>query len=336
MVTDSVGCTATATNAIGTGTAPSINVNTTPTFCSAVCNGTAVASVTGGGTSPFSYSWSNGKTTAAVTGLCAGGYAVTVTDVNGCFVNGFANVAASAGTMTVTTTSTAASCNGVCDGVATAMTNGGTAPYAYAWSPSGGSLAIADSLCGGVYTVVATDANGCTQATVVSVTKPATLATNVTVTNSTSCVEGNGTATANTVGGTAPYMFTWTPTGQLTQTAVTLPNGTYSVVVTDASGCTATSSGAVTCTSGINDMTLENSISVYPNPAIGNVTVEVSSGSIQMIEIDNVLGQTVNSVTNLTNQVSNKIDVSGQADGIYMIRVTTEAGTITKKLTIQK
>ncbi|HRH39101.1 MAG TPA: gliding motility-associated C-terminal domain-containing protein, partial [Flavobacteriales bacterium] len=37
-----------------------------------------------GGTSPYSYAWNTGSTTASITGLGAGQYVLTVTDANGC------------------------------------------------------------------------------------------------------------------------------------------------------------------------------------------------------------------------------------------------------------
>ncbi len=51
--------------------------------CSSLCNGSAVADVTGG-TAPYVYSWSNGGTTASLSNLCEGTYTVSVTDANGC------------------------------------------------------------------------------------------------------------------------------------------------------------------------------------------------------------------------------------------------------------
>ena len=83
-VTDANGCTDTAsvtvtepTGLVASGTVDS-NVS-----CNGSTNGGATASATGG-TAPYSYNWSNGATTASITGVPAGTYTVTVTDSNGC------------------------------------------------------------------------------------------------------------------------------------------------------------------------------------------------------------------------------------------------------------
>jgi hypothetical protein len=181
-----------------------------------------------------------------------------------------------------------------------------------------------------------TDVNGCMTSTSVNVAQPAALVTNVTVTNSTACEEGDGTATANVAGGTAPYSFTWTPTGQITQTAVVLPNGTYSVVVTDANGCTASGSGSVTCTSGVQEIAATSIFSVSPNPTAGHLVVTaVNSVSIDAITINNVLGQSVYSTTNDKHQSAIGIDITAQPDGIYLMSVRSNGNIYTQKIVKQ-
>ncbi|MGB4849703.1 MAG: SprB repeat-containing protein, partial [Saprospiraceae bacterium] len=60
------------------------SIATTPATCPLQNNGTATVTVVSGGISPYTYLWSNGQTTATATGLIAGSYTVTVTDLNGC------------------------------------------------------------------------------------------------------------------------------------------------------------------------------------------------------------------------------------------------------------
>jgi len=64
---------------------------TNPTCSTPPCNGTATVDVVGG-TSPYTYNWSNGGTTASLTALCPGTYNVTVTDANGCQSQAFTPV----------------------------------------------------------------------------------------------------------------------------------------------------------------------------------------------------------------------------------------------------
>jgi|GEM_PF-816503 len=77
-----------------------------------------------------------------------------------CIQNARASAPAQGGTpITVTVLSTTnASCLGINNGSATVSSSGGTAPYTYSWSPSGGIDSVATNLAPGVYTVYVTDA----------------------------------------------------------------------------------------------------------------------------------------------------------------------------------
>lgn len=331
-VTDSVGCKGYISDNISSGSAPSISMNSTNVYCNNACNGTAIATVTGG-TAPYMYAWTNGATTASVSNLCAGTYGLSVTDANGCVSTTQVTIYATSSGISVSVSSVSPLCNGAANGTASASVSGGVAPYMYQWLPSGGSSAAASALAAGTYTVIVTDANGCSQSKVTTLTQPASLVTNVTVTNSISCVEGDGTATANVAGGTAPYSFVWTPTGQITQTAVVLANGTYSVVVTDANGCTATGSNVISCTSGIDELAAANVFTVSPNPTMGNLVVTAATGvSMDEISIDNVLGQTVFTTLNSKHQSAIRIDITAQPAGIYFMSVKADGNVYTQKL----
>ncbi|KAA5821372.1 hypothetical protein FPF71_15955, partial [Algibacter amylolyticus] len=124
--------------------------------CNAVPNGSATVTATGG-TTPHTYTWSNGATTATITGVTAGTYNVTVTDANGCtsdtsvtIVEPTVLVASSA--VTSSYNGSQISCNGAADGEATAAATGGTAPYTYAWS-NGATTATITGVIAGTYNV---------------------------------------------------------------------------------------------------------------------------------------------------------------------------------------
>lgn len=128
----------------------------TPALCYGASNGTATASVVGPH-SPYSLTWSNGATTSTVSGLAAGTYQITVTDVNGCTKQRSVAVSQNPA-LTVQTTLTDERCKGEKNGKVVLQTAGGTSPYQYTW----GSGVNPDSLIAGTYTVTVTDANQCT------------------------------------------------------------------------------------------------------------------------------------------------------------------------------
>jgi len=131
-VTDANGCTATATTTINDGA--NINLTLTPVHpnCLGGNDGNINSNVSGG-EAPYTYNWSNGATTDAISNLTAGDYALTITDANGCTVIGLATVNDGA-TINLTLTPTAPLCAGVNDGSISSSVSGGTAPYTYNWS----------------------------------------------------------------------------------------------------------------------------------------------------------------------------------------------------------
>ncbi|RFN58148.1 HYR domain-containing protein [Marixanthomonas ophiurae] len=247
-ITDANGCTDTASATITQPTdlvvSASVNSNVS---CNGGSDGSATAAVSGGAM-PYSYSWSpSGGNNATATGLSAGTYTVTVTDANGCMDT--ANVTITEPTALVASASVDnnVSCNGGSDGSATAAVSGGAMPYSYSWSPSGGNNATATGLSAGTYTVTVTDANGCMDSANVTITEPTALNATITAQTNASCPgSSDGEATVSVNGGTAGYTYSWAPSGGSNATATGLSAGNYTVTVTDANGCTTTTSVIIT------------------------------------------------------------------------------------------
>ncbi|MGB3076111.1 MAG: right-handed parallel beta-helix repeat-containing protein [Chitinophagales bacterium] len=126
--------------------------------CRGQSNGSANVSVSGG-TSPYSYLWSNGRTVANIINLAAGNYTVTVTDANGCTAQTVVTITQPAASLTVSISGTFAG------GSLTANPAGGTPGYSYLWNTSATTQCV--GTCNGVplvhqtYLVTVTDANGC-------------------------------------------------------------------------------------------------------------------------------------------------------------------------------
>jgi len=245
-ITDNLGCTGIETQAI---TEPALLVASITLGNNVSCNGandgSATASATGG-TTAYSFAWSNGATTAAVTSLAAGTYTVTVTDANLCTDTETITITEPTPVIAATALNNNVSCFGGNDGSATASASGGSAPYTFAWS-NGGNTATVSNLIAGTFTVTATDANGCDDTETITITEPATAVTAaIALGNNVSCAGGtDGAATASASGGTAPYTFAWS-NGATTANATGLAAGTYTVTATDANGCDDTETITIT------------------------------------------------------------------------------------------
>ncbi|MBL4658294.1 MAG: PKD domain-containing protein, partial [Flavobacteriales bacterium] len=224
---------------------------------------------TTGGTAPFTYLWDDPstQTNSVATGLTAGVYTVTVTDASGCVEVATVVVSVIGCNLTSSTTSTDETSAGANDGTASVAVSGGTLPYTYAWS-NGATTSSQTGMAPGSYTVVITDAAGCLVlgSVVIQAAGGCTLTVNAASTNETLAGMNDGTATAAGSNGTQPYTYTWS-TGQNTSAITNLPPGTYTVMVSDANMCTATTT--VTILSGGVNCQLQVSVSATNESSIG-------------------------------------------------------------------
>ncbi len=236
-ITDQRGCTS-LTSAIVTQ--PSAALSSSATASSVACfggnNGSILLTVSGG-TTPYNYNWSNGASTQNLSGLTAGTYTVTVTDVNNCVSTVTAiQVTQPSAALNATTSSTAALCFGSSTGTISVSPSGGTTPYTYNWN-TGATTQNLSNLTSGTYTVTITDARNCQSIKNITVTQPAAAVTVSTTKTEVRCFgNSTGIATASGAGGTAPYTYLWN-TGATTASINTIPAGVYTVTVTDVNGC---------------------------------------------------------------------------------------------------
>ncbi len=235
-VKDGENCTATAAVTITQPNPLVANANATGETALGANDGMATAAPTGG-TPGYSFIWSNGGTTATITGLTPGTYTATVTDANACTVVKSVTVNAFGCTLSGDISAMDASCNGANDGTATVNLSGQTDPVSYVWS-NGNTTQMVSGLAPGAYTVSVVDANNCPIVLNTSVLQPAALSASASATSETSAGGNNGTATASPTGGTAPYSYEWSNAG-LTAAITGLAPGTYTVSVTDANNCMA-------------------------------------------------------------------------------------------------
>jgi hypothetical protein len=267
-VTEAGGCSAVRTFTI---TEPqTVSVSATPV--NATCGGTGSANAfASGGNGGFSYTWSNGANGANITGLTPGTYTVTATDSKGCISS--KSVIVLGGNSSVNASATVAQQPLCASNSSTTITAAGGVTYIWSTGANTNAITVAPAFTNS-YTVTVTDNQGCTAIANATVQVPAALLVSATVVSNATCSTG-GSATAS-VTGSGTFNYAW-DNGQNTATATNLSSGPHSVVVTNASGCTATAS--ITITQPASTLATTAAVNAQPNcTALGSASVNASGG----------------------------------------------------------
>jgi hypothetical protein len=236
VATDANGCSASAVRTI---TQPSA-IALTASSANALCNGTngSLSFNASGGTGAMVYTV-NGITATSPASRPAGTYTIVATDANGCTISAVRTI-----TQPSVIALTAASSNALCNGINGSLTfsaTGGTGTLAF--TVNGISAASPASRPAGTYTIVATDANGCSASSVLIITQPAAIILTALSTNAT-CNGTNGNLNFTATGGTGAITFSVNGTPAVSPASH--PAGTYTIVATDAIGCSASAVRTIT------------------------------------------------------------------------------------------
>lgn len=277
-VTDSKGCTKTASALVNSAGPPTVAISgSTNVSCNGGKDGTATASGSGG-SAPYTYTWNSvpGQTGATATGLGAGTYDVTLTDAGGC-TSTTTTIITEPSPLVLNTSSTNQVC-GSSNGSATVTATGATPGYTYSWSPSGGSSATASNLATGTYNVTVTDSKGCTKTASATVTSTGSATIIISGTTNALCSgSSDGTATSSATSGTSPFTYSWnTSPVQTTATATNLSAGTYKVTLTDANGCSSSVNATITQPTPV--IVNSTNVSICPNTS-ATLTATGSGGT---------------------------------------------------------
>ena len=172
------------------------------------------------------------------------------------------------------------SCHGASTGSITAVPSGGTLPYTYSWSPSGGNAATASGLSAGTYTVTVTDSNNCSKNFSYTLTEPPDIVSSIQSQTNVLCNGAStGSASITVSGGVPGYTYVWNPGGQTNDTAINLAAGTYNAIVTDLNGCRDTVPVTITQPTLIQPV-IDSAVDVTCNGnANGSIYVSVSGGT---------------------------------------------------------
>ncbi|MBK7818532.1 MAG: T9SS type A sorting domain-containing protein [Sphingobacteriaceae bacterium] len=299
----------------------------TDVSCFSYSNGIA-AVVVSGGTPGYSYSWSPSSSTSSVANnLPQGTQSYTVTDANGCTINGTIGISQPATSVTAIGSSTSA-CASQSTGAVSATVSGGYWPYTYSWTPSVSTWSMAFNLFPGTYTFQATDAAGCTSAPL-----PVTIATDptptVSATSNSNIICAGSTVTLTALASTG-VTYTWSNGGN-NAIEVTSPvsNTQYTITVSYTNGCTAEAFVTVTVSTcaGLNALTDNAGIQTFPNPNSGQLFVTYN-GFTQgaSIEVYNTVGQLM--LKKNIESSTTEMNLNNYSNGIYIVKVLSAKGKI--------
>lgn len=212
-------------------------------------------------------------------------------------------------------------------GTATVSTTGTSPPYSYVWSQGSTGTSVNNlqgSIGGQAYSVTATDANGCTATTPVTISSNAPVGVSLLSTTTAYCGSNTGFIAVQAQGGTGSYNYMWstgqtTPVGQLGN----LTAGGYTVTATDAQGCTATASATVVGSSAL--VINSNNTATTCGNNNGSINLNVSGG---LGGNYNYTWSTGNTVPNLSNLASGSYQVT-VSDGTCQSNATILVGAST-------
>ncbi len=315
---------------------PTVNAIQTSIPCGSNGNGSALATVSGG-SGNYVYSWTpGGQTTQSVSGLSSGSYSIQVTDNSGGCITIATLTITAFPSVTAVVSHTNVACSGG-TGAASVNVTTGTPAYTYSWSTNPIQAGVlATGLGANTFTVLITDAAGCTSTPTVSIAQSGSLISFTTSSTNTTIGSSSGTASVVATGGSPGYTYSWSM-GATTQNVTGLAAGSYTVCITDSYGCD-------TCSviliqefdpSGISKSLNKYNIHVYPNPFHSQIAIDFRQMNKNKVHLQvlNIIGEPVYSEEFYISKGSEKlIDTSSMANGIYIISIAINSDTYFTKM----
>jgi hypothetical protein len=312
-ITDANGCTTQSTQYLVNST-PLVYVQTLkePT-CPNFNDGVIEFAAFYGGIAPYTFLWSNGATTSSISNLTQGNYTLTATDANGCQAVQSTQLF-NASLFVYAGATHQPTCPTFNNGSATVFqVANGVAPFTYLWS-NGSTTATINDLTEGFYGVTVSDANGCQGVAAAHLVKSNPFYANLVINQNVSCGTGTNSGEVEVesiYGGIAPYTYLWN-NGATTSLIGGLGTGTYTVTITDGTGCAAEFSIPL-INQGLH--LFANATQEPTCPNFNNGVAEVISifGGVAPYTYLWSNGATTSTITNLTN-------------GVYTVTVTDSGG----------
>jgi hypothetical protein len=279
-VTDMAGCTASETFSISQPTVLSSSIgNISHASCYGANDGTAQI-LASGGTTPYTFNWSNGASGSGNTNtqnnLIAGTYFVTVTDFFDCISIQEIEIN-QPDQITIFGEVNDVSCNGLNDGSISLVVSNAIGSPTFQWS-NGDSESSINNLSPGTYIVTVIDANECFETQNFVISEPEILTVNPLIVENVSCAGGNdGLISLEVIGGNGTNTYNWS-NGSTFPTVDNAQADTYFVTVTDSKGCSATTSVVITEPESIQISVIETINATCLGAANGSINVEATNG----------------------------------------------------------
>ncbi len=294
-VVDTFGCRVTLTDTVYGPVLPlSASLSLQPVYCYADSSG-AIDLQPSGGTSPYYFSWSNGSADEDIDSLIAGVYTIILSDTNGCQLTLTDTILQPASALTASLYVTDVKCMGDSSGSILVIPAGGTSAYSYLWN-NGAVVDSATSIPVGLYSVIITDSHNCSITVADSV-----MALHPAVKIDTLVVQPNclanilGSVEVIAVGGLLPFQYSWS-TSDTISLVDSLSTGSYSVLVTDANGCSKSCSAILTDTSIIN-IQVTGALSICSGDSVVLTATNSAYVSYQWTNTGSPMTDTLNTIT---------------------------------------
>lgn len=298
---------------------------------------------THGGTPPFDYLWSNGDTFTELQYVSANDeqISVTVSDASNCLARDTFQITNLQPLEFVVETTTGVFCDPN-SGMASVSIQSGIPPFTYAWS-TGGYQQSEQNLAPGTYSVTVTDASHCFLISNFTVNESSPIIMKVDTVYCETNNNEDGAINITISGGTGPnYYFEWYYNFTLISVEEDpsgLSAGQYTVIVTDSYGCSDIFIIDVDQISNINVQNLENYITLIPNPTIGKAVLMLNFQQYHKVQIViyNKLGKAI--LTKPPRKIQTDLyefDLSNYSSGIYLIKISVDGRTVTKRLVLSK
>lgn len=298
----------------------SVSVTATDIPCSYYPEGGAVNAIVLGGTTPYSYYWSNGSTGQSLIEVGADTYSLTVTAANGCTASG-SDVVDIPSPLEVEITWLTPACGGVNNGAATVQASGGTPPYTHSWTPGGFTGASQTGLAPGQYYVCTFDANQCQNDIWINIPATTGLDVSLVVTSATCVGINNATATAIVSPLGSGYQYQWNilpADSNVTQITGLAAGTVISVTVTDpVSGCSGTATGTVGAHDDVDVFVTD--VDILCAGGFGSANAIASGGTPQY---------TYTWLTGSGVVIGNEASIGGLSPGAYLVTVVDSVGCI--------